>query len=464
MASDDRPAESKPMKEEVNGRGLTGAWKRSRLLPLAVVFLVALLPRLSYLAFDRPQKLTTDEERYLKIAHTLWFHGVYGENVDEPYGVVSFLYPLLLSPFVGLFGPEPTAALLCQIVLACATACITFQLADRLHGRLAGWLAGLLCAAYLPMVKHPSRFLNETLALFLVITALLLADYLVDTVRANRRLRLALALGVAWGLAALTRTVLLPLVAVSFCLPAVQAIAGTVLRRRACCAVLCMTTSFCLVYGTWVFRNYITLGEWTVSSSAGNSLPHESARVHLLEKGYTLREARRHLKEARRNLSDAEWRAKPAAQGGRPQLSFFSTRYLRDCGHRLAIMLGAHPALEIPFPFTGCNVGDSRWGKWPNYLWTLAMFVGVAVALFHAAKRRDVRLLHAWAVPFALILLHAMVHAIARYQIIPYAAWTVCAGVGWALILGAVGRVLGIGSPSTPADASCEDTECLQRA
>ena len=411
--------------------------RQSKRFALAFLFSLALLPRVAYLVFDPPPKLSPDERIYLNCAHTLWHHGVYGETRDEPYGVVPFLYPMLLSPFVGLFGAKPTVVLWFQIGLASANACLAYQIGDRLKGHLAGWVSGLFCAIYLPMVKQPTRFTTETLAVFLLILAILLADHLLANLRRNKTFRLASLVGLSFALAALTRAVLLPLVALPLCFIALRAIGGTVSKGRAAVVSLCLATAFCAVYSTWLVRNYGAFGRWTISTSANAYLTHDYATADLIYDGLSLKEARRKL------LHDAEFRKtreEYIATHGAPTLSRLSLRYLRHCGTRLGIMLGVHPALEIPFPFAGCQVSSSAWINWLNYLWTLAMCIGLFVAFLSAARERDIRLLYVLAVPFALVLLHAMLHAIPRYQIVPYAAWTAGAGVGWAVLLSTLWR------------------------
>jgi len=183
---------------------------------LAVIFLCALIPRVTYIAIVRPGiALHSDETRYLNSAEWLWTHGEFCKYPPEVDAHLPVLYPLFLSPIVGLFGPTPVQALYLQAFLGAVTACLAYLLGRRLCGNLAGCFSGLFLASYVPMMRYAGKYLTETLAVFWMMLGLLLVDYLFTVKGRKSALITSAFVGAVFAAGALTRVVTFPLVGLS---------------------------------------------------------------------------------------------------------------------------------------------------------------------------------------------------------------------------------------------------------
>jgi 4-amino-4-deoxy-L-arabinose transferase-like glycosyltransferase len=423
---------------------------------MAVIFVFALVPKVTYIALIE-RDLHSDEQRYLGSAFMLWHHAEYGkfcvpsnraskgwdfEQADltavvtdpdaKQAGVhhqtdarLPVLYPLFLAPFVGVFGIPPTPALYAQAAIASATACLAYWLGRRLRGDLAGWLAGLLCASYVPMMRWPGQFMTETLSVCLMLLALLLCDLLFSARTLKTSCLFAGVAGAAFAFLSLTRPAHFPLVLVPLVICVLLMWRHP---RRAVPVVAVLIGSFVLCYSPWVIRNYVTLGKVVVLlDGVGAPTDGEFHVEKLLLQGYTFREGRRLAHD---------WHY--SGQAKYEPLERFSLEFARRCWLRFRIMLGAHPCLELPFPFAGQYVPVPWPLRWLNYGWALCMWVFTLMAFLYGLKKRDIRLLHTIAVPFALLCLYALVSAITRYQTVSYTALSVPAGIGVSVIFFAV--------------------------
>ena len=93
---------------------------RSFALAFSVLFLLSMGLRLGCLAAKGAPEPTKDPERHLYSAGAIWNEHTYRFLTSEPHVADPVLYPLFLSPFVGLFGPRPLAALIVQSLLVSA--------------------------------------------------------------------------------------------------------------------------------------------------------------------------------------------------------------------------------------------------------------------------------------------------------------------------------------------------------
>lgn len=362
-----------------------------------------------------------DEYRHLAYAENLWKLGTFGREPGVADAWQEPLYPILLAPFVGLVSFRPIAILWLQVAFASFASVFVVLTAFRLGGSLAAILSAVLFATYLPMVSSPSYFLMETLAVFLFVATLWLFD--VSVTKETGGAAGGFLFGALNALHALTRFVAFPLIAASGLVLLTSSFGRT--RRHAVFFGWALL-GFCVAYSPWVIRNYVSLDRLIVLSPKGDrAAGFAQACAEYVRAGHDLGTARELARERlfRGSPSDAS----PAAGTSR-----FSVGYVRDSGQRLGIMLGVHPVLGLPFPFAGCHYGSSWASNWANYLWTATMFLGVLMASVQGLLRWDVRLLHTIVLPLALVVLYSLVHAIPRYQVVSYAAWTVPAGIGWA--------------------------------
>jgi hypothetical protein len=84
-------------------------------------------------------------------------------------------YAYFLAGVYRLFGPSMHAAVMVQIALGTATVTLITSIAARMWSRREAWVAGLLAALYGPYVFAAGELLPETLFLFLIALAMVLA-------------------------------------------------------------------------------------------------------------------------------------------------------------------------------------------------------------------------------------------------------------------------------------------------
>ena len=420
---------------------------RRPIVAMFIWFALALIPRVIFYQTSGPYGMVhviKDARLYLTLGSKLWSEGSFATTPGEPHCVVAPLYPMFLAPFVGAFGFPPREALWVQLVLSAAMPCLCYWIGRRLHGNLAGWLAGLFAVGYLVPAAFASRFMTENLAVPLFLLSLLLGDMLLERPARKAQWGLAVAIGGLFALQALTRFVSIPLLAVPLLL---YAIAARREPKRALVNVALACLSFVVVYSPWVIRNYAAFGE-VILTRKGEANIALNAQV-----GYRANLETSTLGEAR---TLARKRANEyAKRGDRPPLREFDAGlYLRQSLLRLRIMLGAHPSLELPFPFAGRHFGRSRIIAWENYLWSALMFACVLAATVLALARRCLRLFHTIALPFGLIGCYSVIHAIPRYQTVPYMGLTIAAGIGLSVILAPLSqKILRTGASTETAGA-----------
>lgn len=433
---------------------------RRPVVALAVIFVLALTPKAVFFAVKGWVGPSPDEIRYLNLADNLKQHGELGMRPGHPTSRDPAVYPLFLSMFSGSSGPltmestwsdVPRLALYVQMVLSALSACLVYVLASRLGGTAAGWLAGLISASYVPTMLLPSRFLTETLTVFLLLTVMLLADtWIAHSADRSSRWYACLS-GAAFAMLALTRAVTFPLILVTVIFVL------WVQRRqfsRAAASVAIALAAFAVCYSPWVIRSQIAFGEPRLLPSKGASarfLAYHTAEE--VDTGLTL--------TAARESAFAALAERLAAEDDRMTIPITMTasRYWEHAVQRMRIMLGAHPCLELPFPFAGQHVYASTPMRWFNYLWSLGLFAALLSGLVVAVSRQDWRRLHVFAIPFAIVLGYSLVHAIPRYQSVPYAGWAAVGGLGAAAMMNVAARAMGMLQEAPTTSTLSEHTE-----
>jgi hypothetical protein len=228
----------------------------------------------------RPERgCTPDSQGYLSLASELSAHGRYDDAGGAPHVFWPPLYPL----FLALFGPQdgcpPSRAvaagiLLGQLALFLGSVLCVRRIARDLGAdpRLADGAAIVYGLTPVALV-HVGRFLSETLFLALASSGflLLLRSLTQDRRRPVRVSALAGAAGLCFGLAALTRTILLPWLLV---LP-VAALARRARRRE---WLLAFAGSL-LVVAPWVARNHAACGRLGFSTAGGTNALRYAARL-----------------------------------------------------------------------------------------------------------------------------------------------------------------------------------------
>ncbi|MFN8525411.1 MAG: glycosyltransferase family 39 protein [Chloroflexota bacterium] len=230
-----------------------------------VVAAVAVVWRLAF-SLRAPPFVTNDSLSYLlpgfDLAHGLGFDPA----LKRPPG-----YPLFIAGAMALGGEELRSVMLLQHLLGAATAVMAMALGWTLFGRVAGAIAGLATALSGPLVVMEHYVMSETLfTVFLVLAVLLYARLL-----EGGRGWLAVSVGLAIGLAALTRPIgqsVAVLLALGLLAPR-----GPSLGQRARQAGL-LLAGCALVVLPWMVRNLAVHGTFALATGLGEGLAVRTIR------------------------------------------------------------------------------------------------------------------------------------------------------------------------------------------
>lgn len=204
--------------------GSGGGWSIWRVVAALAVFALALAVRAAFLhsVWQPPRQdlggYASDSTHYVGMAYQLLAGQGYSFWGGAPDAYVSPGYPLLVAALLHLFPNAPlTAIRWCQAVMGAATAGIVVL--------WAGLVPGVLVALYPPFVWSTGSILTEVAFLLLFVAYLALHARLVTSPRGSTAA--ALVAGGVFGLAVLTRPVVVPVV---FAVALVARLAG---RREA---------------------------------------------------------------------------------------------------------------------------------------------------------------------------------------------------------------------------------------
>ena len=402
---------------------------------LAIILMAAFsgLASLSDLALSGQQRLSNDEIGYSGEAERLRVDHRYTDSNGNPQTNHPPLYPLFLSCFYSDGSIDGWRTRLAQAVLLAGTVLLAGAIGWQLCGAGTAVLSATFLATYYPLIRISHRFLTEVVTVPLAMAALLSLLLAVSSKRHQGIL--AFTSGVFFALMSLTRIICFPLVALG--------IIALLLKRQQRPALM-LFLAFALSYSPWIARNYIASGKLTIMSSLEERLVSNRRHVddaslsqeelwfvhgdYVLERmarGATFQDAR----DEWAAMTD-EWVVSQRYLG-RGMYSRFSWQNARYAWARLAIMLGAHPGLDLPFPLAGHAAHWNPTLRRANYVWTLLLFLGCFIGLGRSVFRRQWRVLLVATFPVSLIFLYAFAHAIPRYQIVPYALLCPFSACGW---------------------------------
>lgn len=251
--------------------------RRRWLVSLGAIALVGLTARLIYalaVAPDLPARGDTLLYHYLAngIADGDGYVRPFSElltGAPQPTASYPPLYPLYLALFslVGLDSLEAHRAVSC--LLGTTAVVLIGLLGRRLAGERVGLIAAALAAVYPQLVMVDGTVITEALYAPLVAAILLLAYRLLDAPSRGR----AAALGAAIGLAVLTRSeslLLVALLALPACLLAVRARPRW--RAAAPLAAVALAAT-ALVLAPWAVRNLVVMDELVVLTGTAATPP-----------------------------------------------------------------------------------------------------------------------------------------------------------------------------------------------
>jgi 4-amino-4-deoxy-L-arabinose transferase-like glycosyltransferase len=203
-----------------------------------------------------------DEQQYSQIARSLVAGDGFAWGPARPTSIRPPLYPGLLAGVWAISPDNLQAVRVIQILLSLATAMMVYLLGSRVYGpRAAAWAAAA-CWLYPSFIFFNFLILTETLFTFLLVAFILLTVMLLQ----NPGVWIALASGLALGLAALTRSVLWPLPLILCPLLAVLIRAPLAHRVAMPCLVL---AGYAFVVAPWAIRNTRLQGVVTIVDTMG---------------------------------------------------------------------------------------------------------------------------------------------------------------------------------------------------
>ncbi|HKO60316.1 MAG TPA: glycosyltransferase family 39 protein [Pyrinomonadaceae bacterium] len=203
--------------------------------------------------------VTPDGQYYLTVAKNLAFHHVFSNSENfaalAPTAHRPPFYPAVIAVFWWGDSAPLILVTLVQVVLGAVTVALVYRIAlDRFSRTVALLAAGGMALA--PMSSYyTSLILSETLFTFLVA----LGCFLWGRER-------AVATGIAFGLAALTRTTIVPFLFILLLLPLLPA-----WRRHWRSYVIIVVTSLA-VSSVWIIRNAVTFGEFIPIAASGGGV------------------------------------------------------------------------------------------------------------------------------------------------------------------------------------------------
>jgi 4-amino-4-deoxy-L-arabinose transferase-like glycosyltransferase len=384
---------------------------------LPLTYVLALVPKLAYLALKGMPEVTNDARLYVTLAENLWRNGEFALQPGHPYISDLCAYPLFLAPLVGLSGGRLIVIPLAQIAMAALLAPMAWWLVRRLAGLPAAWLAAGFCATHLGMIYFPTRCLTESPTAFVMFCILLASDRWLRAGDSRPARGWAALVGALYGILALTRVIALPMILVTL---AVVALRGRGRFRGRMVDVAVAVGVFLLVLFPWFARNRMVAADPAAQRLTRIVPVFAGYCAEYVIQGDTLVQAR---ERTRQRLAEL----KRDGQSLRLPVAPWTPRYLRHCLQRLTIMLGVHPAV-FPESYPPS-------GRWINHVWHWLLFACVLIGLYVSVRRDDPAALHAFAVRTSLLLLYALIHGIPRYQCVPFQGWCLIAGIGAAEVL-----------------------------
>jgi 4-amino-4-deoxy-L-arabinose transferase-like glycosyltransferase len=223
---------------------------------LLLVFVLALVARLVWIATLAPVLIWPDEEEFVLVAR----HLAAGDGYVSTSYRANPVLPTYLAAVFRVTGESYAAARAGQAVFGALTCVLIAATATRLLSARVGTLAGLLLAVYVPHIYLSGVFYAECIFTLLIALTVHCAVGTVD----DPRPRWLVATAVSFALAALTRPIFLaylPALAAALA----YAARGSGARRMALGVGLVVAVAIALL--PWTLRNYLVLDRPVVVSS-----------------------------------------------------------------------------------------------------------------------------------------------------------------------------------------------------
>lgn len=216
---------------------------------LTLIFFLALLMRMAYIAIVPPRPMTIDDSSQWNNTALHFFRGegflTCTEDMDAKRPP---LYPLFLAANYRVFGKENFIAVkMTQAFLGALTCCIIFGIGIILFGENVAFYSGMICAVYPPLIVYAEILQSETFYLFLLFSFMFLWYQWND----NLTVKKATINGLVLGMLNLCRGTMLYFPFFIFLLPVFSVKERTKIFK----IILLSLISFAVIF-PWTWRNY----------------------------------------------------------------------------------------------------------------------------------------------------------------------------------------------------------------
>lgn len=214
--------------------------------------------------------LASDAADYVRIATDLNQGEGFRDTNGDPTSFRGPVYPLFVASILKLTGGSLWAVRVLQVLLDAVTVVVTFRLARATFGERLGSAVGLTAAALVAInlghIGASQRILSETVFTLVFVAAIAASSMWWRSERPGSARQWAVVAGCVFGIATLTRGVLL-------LYPAVLVGAACMVRRRVPYGSVALILGFCLTLAPWTIRNYVVHDAFVpVSTQVGVTL------------------------------------------------------------------------------------------------------------------------------------------------------------------------------------------------
>ena len=172
----------------------------SRQFP-AIVFLIALLARVTFVLFFPALPYNIDAAEYVILGQNIADGNGFCYQPGQPTAYRLPLYPLFLALLFSVFGNDSyTAVAICECVIGALAIVVLYYAALHFIGRnRPAAIAALILAVYPPLIKLTNAFMTENLfTLFAVLSALMLLRALSDPPSKTYAVLAGVIIGLSW--------------------------------------------------------------------------------------------------------------------------------------------------------------------------------------------------------------------------------------------------------------------------
>ena len=227
------------------------------------IFVLAAVLRIAYVAWA-PGMLVSDDVMYMSLAERLLDGHGYTEGDGSPAVFWMPGWPVIIAAISSVFGPDPRAVMFANALFGSVTACLVAIIGASLVSHRTGVLAGFLYAVWPGTIYFTATGMVETAFNFFLCLCLAAFSRL-PLIEGGHRTIWLLAGGAAFGICALLKAE--PLVLTPFLIVFLWTARKS--QRGFAAEAGMLVLMLALVLSGWVYRNYVSLDRFLVTSATG---------------------------------------------------------------------------------------------------------------------------------------------------------------------------------------------------